>query len=264
MRLSPPYPLVLGLTGLLLVTALPSLADGNPKLGANAIPIQGSHEYLQSSAAPDYWALSPYYLPQGTASSCSVAAIAMLVNALRGLPASEEVPLVTEQALLEAAVIPRWRLQTAENGSGVTWDELQRYVRASLQAFDVAAQVDVLKPEDASAASLAQVRSWLMQNEETDEDIVLVYFNQGVLTGSWDGPHISPIAAYDARRRRALVMDVDRQWYVPYWVADDKLLEAMLKPAPSSRGALAGQTGGLIRATRQRPQPPKGAPRDPR
>jgi len=52
----------------------------------------------------------------------------------------------------------------------------------------------------------------LIENEASDRDIVLVYFNQGVLTGDWDGPHISPIAAYDADHGRVLVMDVDRQW----------------------------------------------------
>ena len=46
-------------------------------------------------------------------------------------------------------------------------------------------------------------------------DIVLVYFDQGVLTGDWDGPHISPIATYDVDLRHVLIMDVDRQWLFP-------------------------------------------------
>ena len=58
---------------------------------------------------------------------------------------------------------------------------------------------------------------------------MLAYFNQGVLTGDWDGPHISPIGAYDGSAREVLIMDVDREWYVPYWSPDEKLLEAMLQ-----------------------------------
>jgi hypothetical protein len=42
-------------------------------------------------------------------------------------------------------------------------------------------------------------------------------------------------------------MDVDRQWYIPYWSSDEKLLAAMLRPAPANMGVLAGQTGGLVR-----------------
>jgi Phytochelatin synthase len=41
-----------------------------------------------------------------------------------------------------------------------------------------------------------------------------------VLTGDWDGPHISPIGAYDRDARQVLIMDVDREWYVPYWSPD--------------------------------------------
>jgi hypothetical protein len=87
----------------------------------------------------------------------------------------------------------------------------------------------------------------LAANEASDRDIVLVYFNQGVLTGDWDGPHISPIGAYDAATGRVLIMDVDREWYIPYWSSDSKLLEAMLKPTSAAHGPLAGETGGLVR-----------------
>jgi hypothetical protein len=90
------------------------------------------------------------------------------------------------------------------------------------------------------------VQQALATNEASDQDIVLVYFNQGVLTGDWDGPHISPVAAYDQGTRQVLIMDVDREWYVPYWTMDTKLLEAMLRPAPAEHGRLAGETGGLV------------------
>lgn len=228
--------------------------EGRPKLGPGAVSIEQSHDYLQNHAAPDYWGLSPYYLPQATGSACSVAAIAMLINALRGMPPRDEDRLVTQAALLEAVGDRQWVEQTAENGRGVTWEEFGHDLRASLEAFHIAAEVEALRPADGSVSSLERLRAILTENERSDRDVVLVYFNQGALTGSWDGPHISPIAAYDADRRRALVMDVDREWYIPYWVSDQKLLEALLRPAPPSRGALAGETGGLIRVVR-RPSP---------
>ena len=42
------------------------------------------------------------------------------------------------------------------------------------------------------------------------------------------------------------------KWYVPYWLGDDKLLAALLRPAPAEHGVLAGQTGSLIRVYRAR------------
>ena len=104
----------------------------------------------------------------------------------------------------------------------------------------------MIRPVDDSAASLAEVRQALAANEASDRDLILTYFNQGVLTGDWDGPHISPIGAYDESARQVLIMDVDREWYVPYWSPDAKLLEAMLRPAPAEHGPLAGETGGLV------------------
>jgi hypothetical protein len=73
-----------------------------------------------------------------------------------------------------------------------------------------------------------------------------MYFNQGVLTGDWDGPHISPIGAYDRESGHVLIMDVDREWYVPYWSPDERMLDAMLRPAPPEHGPLAGETGVLV------------------
>jgi hypothetical protein len=220
-----------------------------PKLGPAAISLQQSHDYLHSRRAPDYWALSPYYVPQATGSACSLAAIAMLINALRGLPAHAAEALVTQQALLEAVGSKQWAEETAERGSGVSWDEFEHYLRRSLEAFRLNAEIEVLRPHDGSAGALAQLKRMLIENEASDRDIVLVYFNQGVLTGDWDGPHISPIAAYDADRGEVLIMDVDRQWYIPYWSSD----EALLRAAPFARGRLAGETGGRVGVRRKVP-----------
>ncbi|MGP0093044.1 MAG: phytochelatin synthase family protein [Xanthobacteraceae bacterium] len=239
--------LLLALVVCLAPASAPWAQEAKPKLGPDAVSVEQSHAYLRRHAAPDFWRLGPYYVPQATGSACSVAAITMLLNALRGLPALNDDPLATQEAVLQAVASEAWKRQTAENGSGVTFAEFVGYLRQSLDVFHLDATVEVLKPADNSPATLAELRRVLSANERTDRDIALVYFNQGVLTGSWDGPHISPIGAYDAARRRVLIMDVDRQWYIPYWASDEKLLAAMLRPAPS-RGALAGETGGLVRA----------------
>jgi len=51
-----------------------------------------------------------------------------------------------------------------------------------------------------------------------------------------------------------LIMDVDRQWYIPYWSSDAMLLAAMRRAAPARWGRLAGETGGLVRVTLSRPR----------
>jgi hypothetical protein len=222
-----------------------------PKLGPHAVTIQQSHEYLQTHDAPDYWALSPFYVPQATGSACSLATVATLVNALRGLPQLSTGELVTQTSLLKTVANDAWATDTAEHGGGITFEELKTYVALSLKAYDLDGYIEVFKPSDSSPATFAALRRMLADNERLANDIALIYYNQGVITGDWDGPHLSPIGAYDEASRRILIMDVDRQFYIPYWTSDEKLLEALLRPAPQNRGKLAGETGGILRVTRR-------------
>jgi Phytochelatin synthase len=235
-------PLVVGLL------SNPALAfEGKPKLGPNAVPIMERTAYLRSAPAPDYWMLGPFYEAQRTSSDCSVASVTMAVNFLRGLPAGADEPIVMQNRLLAKIGDAKWANEVAESGSGVTFSEFVAMVNEALAAFQLQDRVvEVVRPMGDTPEALADLRQTLIRNEASDQDVVLVYFNQGVLTGDWDGPHISPIAAYDKEARQVLIMDVDREWYVPYWTADTTLLEAMVRPAPAEHGPLAGETGGLV------------------
>jgi hypothetical protein len=87
------------------------------------------------------------------------------------------------------------------------------------------------------------LRQILRANEADPSDFLLAHFVQDDLTGARGGPyaHISPIGAYDSVTHRVLILDVDREWYSPYWVADGDLLAAMNR-VTKSFGA-----GGLVR-----------------
>jgi hypothetical protein len=226
----------------------PALAfEGKPKFGPNAAPILEQTAYLRTAAAPDYWRLTPFYVSQTTSSDCSVASITMAINFMLGLPARAEEPIVTQSLLLKKIADARWMKDVADGGSGVSFAEFVSVVSESLATFHLQDHlVETVRPTDDTPETLTSLRQALVTNEASDQDIALVYFNQGVLTGDWDGPHISPIAAYNQETRQVLIMDVDREWYVPYWTTDTKLLEAMLRPAPAEHGPLAGETGGLV------------------
>ena len=101
--------------------SVPCAQEAKLKLGRDAISIEQSHAYLQRHAAPDYWNLSSYYVPQVTDSACSLAAITMLLNALRGRQALDDAKLVTQDSVLRAVASEQWASQTAQDGSGVTF-----------------------------------------------------------------------------------------------------------------------------------------------
>jgi Phytochelatin synthase len=222
-------------------------SGGKPKFGPNAVPLLERTTYLREASAPDFWKLDLFYVSQQTSSGCSVASITMAINFLLGLPGGTEERIVTQTLLLTKIGNAGWASDVAEGGSGVTFAEFVSVVHESLAAFRLQDHVvEIVRPVDDSPETLASLRQTLSANEAGNQDIVLVYFDQGVLTGVWDGPHISPIAAYDQETRQVLIMDVDREWYVPYWTSDSKLLEAMRRPAPAEHGWLAGETGGLV------------------
>jgi hypothetical protein len=239
--------MVAALVLLLALAGGPAAAfEGKPKFGPDAVPLTQRTDYLRAAPAPDYWKLSAFYVPQFTSSACSVASVAMAVNFARGLPGDAATPIVTQSALLEAVGDQSWAGKGAEGGDGVTFAQFVAVLEESLQRYGIDYEIELIRPSDASASSLAEVRRALAANETSKDDLILIYFNQGVLTGDWDGPHISPIGAYDQGAHQALIMDVDREWYVPYWSPDDKLLAAMLRPAPAEHGPLASETGGLV------------------
>lgn len=223
-----------------------------PKLGPNAIPITEATEHLRATHAPDYWAFAPYVKPQFTTSACGVATVSAAVNGLAGLPANAEDAVMTQPDLLEAVGDAHWSEISAEGGDGVMFDDLVTYAAAALPVAGLEGYgVTAFKPTDASEATLETTRTWLIQNEESADDALMVYFNQGVVTGDWDGPHVSLIGAYDAAKDQVLILEVDQDWYIPYWTPTAVLLEAMLKPTSAEHGVLEGQTGGFVRLAPQ-------------
>ncbi len=220
-----------------------------PKYGPEATPVSRSHEYLQKAAAPDYWALSPYYLSQKTGGSCSVASVATVMNGLRAsqaLTADDE--LVTEETLLKKSGDKDWAARVghgsvlstlmamATKKGGVTLDLLGKNIESALKAYGFTdLKVDVVHADQADAATLAKLKTTLEQNEKSAQDFMIINFEQGKLTGDTGGGHISPIGAYDAKADKVLVMDVDRQWYEPYWTSSKALLDSMATPDSESK-----------------------------
>lgn len=247
MRISRPAALLAAALALAPLAA--PAEEALPKLGPDAVPITADHAYLQGAPAPDYWAFAPFVKPQFTSSACGVASITAALNGLRGLPPLAEDTVMGQPDLLETLGDAHWTAISAEGGDGITFAELVDYTTKSAAALEMPVQVESWHPADTppdAPARLAELRKRLAANEASASDVLLVYFNQGVVTGDWDGPHVSLVGAYDAARDRVLILEVDQDWYVPYWTPTEVLLRAMERPAPAEQGVLEGETGGLV------------------
>jgi hypothetical protein len=213
-----------------------------PKYGPSATPLERAPEYLREAPAPDFWALIPYYAAQQSQSSCSLASAVAVVNAARdATKLGSEEELATEAALLERAGVASWKRAVGALGHGVTLDELGPDLAAALRGYGVTVTSVEAIHVDGSPGSRERVHAALVENERAASDFIVANFLQGVYTGDAMAGHVAPVGAYDAARRRVLILDPDRRWYGPYWVPEDVFVDGM-----ATMDAASGATRGLV------------------
>ena len=157
-------PACLALSATVFLLSVPAFAldpAAKPKLGPDAIPVTQDHAYLRTAEAPDYWAMSPFYLPQQTNAACSLASIAVAMNTLRGLPPASDDTLITQDNLLETVANPVWSEQAKQDGDGVKFADLLDAVSKSTQALGIEAEVSSVQPASDEAATLDAFRAVL-------------------------------------------------------------------------------------------------------
>jgi hypothetical protein len=212
-----------------------------PKYGGWVQLLAQHPEPLRMLPAPDYWALSPYYVGQKKDGWCSVAALAIVVNAARqvaGVPMTSSSKLVLQDALLAAVAAPDWN-EGVDSGAGYGLEPYARVIERALSIYGVkGAHAEAIETKDRGPATLARLREDLQANERSARDFIIANFVQGYVNGDQDPAarvgHYSPIGAYRrdpaTGQGRVLILEVDRDYYEPYWAPEDKLLEGMVKP----------------------------------
>jgi hypothetical protein len=168
----------------------------------------------------------------------------MVVNAISGnrlrAPGSM---MVTQEMLLQAVDDEIWHKGSGKDGGpGVTLTELEKLLRRGLVVNDLRADIAAVPLGD--KADAAQAASRLRRDMEACERgrqlIIANYFSETAI-GSGDYGHFSPVAAYDTRQDRVLVMDVWRFEYEPYWIPVAKLVEGMM-----SASRITGEPRGYL------------------
>ncbi len=238
-----------------LISAISAAAASNPKYLPTTVPLSRDHAYFRNPAhpAPDFWALSSFYVPQRNEYDCSVASIAAVVNALtrasRNLADSDR--NVTSAMLLDKVKAAQWAQRMQKGGVngqvGLTLDQLAEVLTDALHQQGIPApRIETVRVTADDPATREKWRRTLESNESSADDMILIHFTQDTLTGAGGGPypHISPIGAFDAGSNRALVLDVDREYYEPYWSPADMIVKAMSVSTPQYGH------GGWIRVSR--------------
>lgn len=225
------------------VSAIAYSSPIKPKYGGEITLLSKSHEYIQKHEAPDYWALSPYYVGQRTDSSCSIAVTSTIINGARAnrtLKSNDD--LATHIGVLKRLNDGFLEKNVAVGGNGISIDQMKGVLENGLKIYDVSGfSVDVYRTPEGSKTAAEDLHKKLVENEKSARNFIIVNFIQGILTGDAMIGHFAAIGAYDSDRKRVLIFDPDREWYEPYWVSEATLLKAMSKPdkaAPNGRGFL--------------------------
>jgi hypothetical protein len=215
--------------------------DRGPKYGPWVQLLASAPEPLRQSESPDYWALSPHYVGQSRESWCSAASLAMILNAVRaqiGTPTDSAERLLSQDALLSAVPDPAW-VKAMKANQGYDLEPFAKTIEAALKAQGLKDfEVEVVPTPDRSSATLARLRRSLEENEQSAHDFIIANFVQGFVNGDQDPAalvgHYSPLGAYARNWQKGqdgvLVMEVDREYYEPFWVPVEKLLEGMATP----------------------------------
>ena len=231
--------------GLALVVAGGAARADSLPLPGNLVDFNspaGEHYLIEAGANADYFRLASQFVTQKTQAFCGVASLTMVLNAIGaqapGSPEYEPYKYFTQENVLNGetdAILPREVLAR----QGTTLDQLG----ALVGYHGLAAEV-----RHAGDETLADFREHARDALAAGNRYVIVNYLRKAL-GQQIGGHISPLAAYDEKQDRFLIMDVARYKYPPVWVAAADLYGAMNTPDVVN----GGKTRGYVLVSKKAP-----------
>ena len=182
---------------------------------------QGTRLLAQSTAKRNFLTLASHFTTQVTETFCSLASTAMVLNA-SGIPR----PVSTVDSYYhyfdqENLITDRVKATIDMDDVRVRGMTLDTY-RQFIGTFHVNSRV-----VHAADTTLADFRRTAARTLRSPHGFLIVNYQRQAI-GQEAGGHFSPVAAYDARTDRFLIMDVTRYAYPPVWVPAARLWQGML------------------------------------
>ena len=194
---------------------------------------RGETFLLETRPLEAYFPLSVAFETQKTQAYCGVASMVMVLNAIGApAPASPEFQpykIFTQDNLLDDetdAIRPRELLARR----GMTLDQLGQIL--ALHPLDV-------EVRHAAPGGLDEFRKLAADHLASKHRFVIVNYLRPALGQGCCG-HISPLAAFDEKTDRFLILDVARYRYPPVWVTASDLFDAMNTIDPDNNGKTRG------------------------
>jgi hypothetical protein len=219
----------------LALGASPAVLSGTASAETLAVPsnlialdsAQGRQLLISADISAAYFPLSEQFTTQINQAFCGVASTVMVLNALH-MPAPRsaelgELSVFDQQNVFDDKTEVAVSRDTIEH-MGMTLDQLGGFVRAHGLNVEV---------HHAADGNVDGFRRDAIARLGAPDQYVLINFLRSALNEKVGG-HISPLAAYNAKADRFLVLDVSRYKYPPVWVTTQELFAAMNTPDPAN------------------------------
>ena len=202
---------------------------------------EGQAIFAEADAKSAYWPLSAHFETQENQAFCGVASLVIVLNSVN-IAAPQPTGFTPYRFFTQDDLFPA-------GGSTIYQPEWIKHHGLTLdQLGQIAAHSGLaVQTVHATQGGLAQFRSQAAKALRTPGEFVIVNFKRETLAEEGYG-HISPLAAYDAKSDRFLILDVARYKYPPGWVSAEKLYAALDTPDMGNGGRTRGY---LIVQTKQ-------------
>lgn len=198
-------------------------------------------------------ALFKYHVKQYHGSSCSVASVVTVINALRDLQQGETHP-ITQLEILEKVRTGFWKERMSPGGHrgrrGLPLPLLGEIVESSLNAYGLqykAVETISGTKDPAQKQDLKErLRNCLVDFETRGDCVIIAHFDQGAFVRTLSIPHISPVGAFDLRNDEVTVLDVDPEQVRFYKVPLDTFCAGLFDNYPIIMRPFGYRTGGYV------------------
>lgn len=181
---------------------------------------QGRQLLFNADTSTAYFPLSEQFTTQVNQAYCGVASTVMILNALH-------VPAPRSEELKELSVFDQQNVFDDKTEAAVSRETVE-HMGMSLDQLGAFIQAHGLKAEvhHASDSNVDSFRRDAIARLGAPDQYILINFLRSTLNEKIGG-HISPLAAYNAKADRFLVLDVSRYKYPPVWVTTSELFASM-------------------------------------
>jgi len=174
-------------------------------------------------------ALFRHHVKQFHESSCSVASVVSIINAILQKNRLLNLTPITQEKILEKVRTAHWKERMGTKGyrgkRGLPLTVLAQVVKASLEAYGIDYQyletVQAQRGDKLSNPIRKTLLARLKQFETQGNCLILAHFDQGSFVRELNIPHISPVGGFDPKTLKITLLDVDQSQPHPYEISFD-------------------------------------------